>query len=239
MYMISTASSATVSPHHQEALMTTDTKTTRRVTAISAAAARLSIATLTTYQVLLGALIFIRPEVDPARQPISEYAIGRLGWIMVMAFLTSAVSYGALFVAIRAHVRGWPGKVGLGILLVCSIGTLGVGVFVADPIATPMNSLSTVGTLHVAFGGTALILLPFAALLVNLSLARNSQAWAPARRALLWTAGLPLLGLVLFCASLAVVVPAEGWPPRFLLLTYAAWLIVLALQAIKLRSQES
>lgn len=192
--------------------MSKDTTTTP-VTAISLPAARLSIAAVITYQVLLAALIFIRPELDPSRQPISEYAIGRLGWIMVLAFLISAVSYGSLFVAIKSQIRGIWGKIGLGILLICIIGTVGVGVFVADPIVTPMDALSTRGTLHTIFGTSALMLLPFAALLINLSLARKNQAWTTVRRALLWTAGLPLLGLVLFWVMLAVVVPAEGWPP--------------------------
>ena len=91
--------------------------------------------------------------------------------------------------------------------------------------------------LHVIFGTSALVLLPLAALLINLSLARRNQAWATVRRPLLWTAGLPLLGLVLFLVMVAVVVPAEGWPPRFLLLTYMVWLITLAMQAIKLRGR--
>ncbi len=91
------------------------------------------------------------------------------------------------------------------------------------------------------------MLLPFAALLINLNVARKNQAWATARRALLWTAGLPLLGLLGFLAHLAIfVIPLGnnaygpgipiGWPPRFLFLTYMVWLITLAWQALKLRS---
>jgi Protein of unknown function (DUF998) len=213
--------------------------TTASVAAISPIAARLSIVTIIAYQVLMAALIFIRPEIDPSRQPISEYAIGRLGWIMVLAFLISAASYAALFVAIRSQVRGPWGKIGLGLLAICIIGTVGVGIFTADPIAVPMDALSTRGNLHVIFGGSALFLLPFAALLINLNLARNNSAWATARRALLWTAGVPLFGLVAFIVMVAVIVPAEGWPPRFLFLTYMVWVIVLAGQTLKVRQQNA
>jgi len=211
--------------------------TTSSVAAISPTAARLSILTIIIYQVLMVALIFIRPEIDPSRQPISEYAIGRLGWIMVLAFLSSAVSYGSLFVAIRSQVRGLWGTLGLGLLAICVIGTAGVGIFTADPIAVPMDALSTRGNLHIIFGGSALFLLPFAALVINLNLARNNPAWATARRALLWTAGLPLFGLIAFMVMVAVITPAEGWPPRFLFLTYMVWVIVLAAQVIKVRQQ--
>jgi hypothetical protein len=197
-------------------------------------AARVSIAAVVVYQVLLAALIPIRPDLDPARKPISEYAIGQFGWMMILAFLVSTMSYGSLYVAIRSQVRGAAGRVGLVILLICVVGTFGVGVFVADPISTPMNALSTRGTLHVVFGTSALVLLPFAALLINLSLTHRNPTWAPARRPLLWTAGIPLLGLAIFSVMVAVVVPAEGWPPRFLLLTYLVWLVTLAGQAIRL-----
>ena len=120
------------------------------------------------------------------------------------AFLISALSYRALFAMLRAQLRGAMGRVGLGLLLLCVMGAAGVGLFTTDPM--PMHfPLSTRGTLHVIFGTTQLVLLPFSALLVNLSLARRNQAWAMARRALLWTAGLPLfatLWLRRFCVVL-------------------------------------
>ena len=223
--------------------------TAKPMTEISLPAARLSIAAVITYQVILIAVIFIRPDLDPSWHTISEWAIGPHGWIMVLAFLISALSYGSLFVAIKSQIRGSWGKAGLGILLICAIGTVGVGVFVTDPMPlTPAKGLSTRGALHLIFGSSALVLLPFAALLINLSLALKNPAWAPARRALLWTAGLPLLALTGSLVHLAVVVMPMGddaygpgvplgWPPRLLLLSYMVWLITLAAQAIRLRSQ--
>jgi len=221
--------------------------TSKPVTAIPLTAARLSIAAVITYQVMLIALIFIRPDLDPSWHTISEWAIGRYGWMMRLAFLTSALSYGSLFVAIKSAVRGPWGKTGLGMLLICTIGTVGVGIFVTDPMPlTPAKGLSTTGVLHVLFGSSALVLLPFAALLVNSSLALKNPVWAPARRALLWTAGVPLLAWIASVVHLVVVVlplgddaygPGVplGWPPRLVLLSYMVWLITLAAQAIRVR----
>ena len=48
--------------------------------------ARLAAVAAVAYQLLLIALIVLRPEIDPARKPISEYAIGRLGWLAVLGF---------------------------------------------------------------------------------------------------------------------------------------------------------
>lgn len=165
--------------------------------AISTAAARLAIGAIILYQILLIVLIFLRPELDPSWHTISEWAIGPYGWMMSGAFLISAISYSALFVMLRSQLNGSIGRIGLGILLVCVIGAIGVGIFKTDPM--PLHTpLSTIGTLHVIFGTSQLMLLPFAALLINLSLARKKQTWAMARRVLLWTAGLPLFGFLAF-----------------------------------------
>jgi hypothetical protein len=136
-------------------------------------AARVSIAAIILYQVLLIALIFIRPDLDPYWHTISEWAIGPYGWIMIFAFLCSATSYGALFLAMRSHLKGVLGKIGEVLLLICFIGTIMVGVFVTDPmpeVGGPQNAdiqLTTRGNLHMIGGSTALFLLPFAALLIN------------------------------------------------------------------------
>ena len=168
---------------------------------ISTRAARLAIGTIVLYQILLAVLISLRPDLDPSWHTISEWAIGPYGWIMSGAFLISAVSYAALFAVLRPQLRGKMGRIGLGLLLVCVIGATGVGICTTDPM--PIHPpLSTVGTLHVVFGTSQLMLVPFAALLINLSLARNNPGWARARRVLLWTAGLPLLACsALWCTQ--------------------------------------
>src|SRR5260370_30861812 len=102
--------------------------------AISTRAARLAIAAIVTYQVLLIALIRIRPDLDPAWHTISEWAIGPHGWIMSGAFLISAASYAALFVMLKSQLQGTMGRIGLGTLLICVICATGVGPFTTDPM---------------------------------------------------------------------------------------------------------
>jgi hypothetical membrane protein len=210
----------------------------------SAKAARITIGAAVVYHVVLLALIPLRPDLDPSWHTISEWAIGPHGWVMTMAFLVSGVSYAFLFLLLRAHLRDWLGRIGLAIIAVCVVGTFGVGVFTTDPPPF-FDSMSIVGTLHVVCGTSALFLLPFGALLTNMSLALKNPSWLPVRRPLLWTAGLPLIGLATFMTYTAVfVVPLGpgaygpgvhvGWPPRFAFFTYMIWLVTLALQAIKL-----
>jgi hypothetical protein len=212
-------------------------------TAISTTAARVAIAAIVSYQVLLITLIFLRPDLDPSWHTISEWAIGPYGWLMSATFLISAVSYAALFIMLWSQARGVLGRIGLGILFICVIGAFGVSVCTTDPM--PIRPpLSIRGTLHVIFGTAQLVLLPFAALLINLSLARKNVVWAPARRVLLWTAGLPLFGFVALVVYSAIFVfpmgeqaygPGVniGWPPRFAFFTYMLWLVTLAWQGMK------
>jgi hypothetical protein len=209
--------------------------------AISTRAARLAMTTIITYQFVLIALIFVRPDLAPSWHTISEWAIGPYGWVMSLAFLISAVSYASLFVMLRSQVHGIIGRIGLGILVICVTGAAGVGVFRTDPM--PMHvPLSTRGMLHVIFGTSQLVLLPFAALFINLSLAGRA-IWQPARRVLLWTAGIPLLGFLGFALYSAVFVfplgpdaygPGVniGWPPRFAFFAYMLLVVTLAWQAL-------
>jgi hypothetical protein len=211
--------------------------------AISTRAARLAIVAIVSYQILPIALIFLRPDLAPSWHTISEWAIGPHGWIMSVAFLLSALSYTALFVMLKSQLHGILSRLGLGILLICVIGATGAGIFTTDPMPLQFP-LSTRGTLHVIFGTSQLVLLPFAALLINLSLARTNEAWRPARRLLQWTAGLPLFGFLSFAVYSAIFVfplgPSAygpgvniGWPPRFAFLTYMLWVVILGWQAIR------
>ena len=211
--------------------------------AISTRAARLAIGATVSYQILLIVLIFLRPDLNPSWHTISEWAIGPNGWVMSVAFLISALSYAALFVMLKSQQRGTMDRIGLGLLLICVIGATGVGFFKTDPM--PMHlPLSKTGTLHVIFGTSQLVLLPFAALLINLGLARKNQRLASARKVLLWTAGLPLFGFLGFAVYTAIfAAPMDphaygsgvniGWPPRFAFFTYMLWLVTLGCQAIR------
>jgi hypothetical protein len=163
---------------------------------------------------------------------------------MMMAFWTAAASYAALFAAIRPFINGVVGRLGSVILLICVAGLFGVGLFTTDPLDTRPENMTTTGILHLISGASQLLLLPFAALLINLGLARRSLGSSSARLPLLLTAGLPLLGLIGFMAHFAIYLAPLGenaygpdvpigWPPRFLFLTYAIWLITVAWQAAR------
>jgi Protein of unknown function (DUF998) len=214
-------------------------------TAISQTAARWSLAAAATFVVLLAALHFIKPGLDPSWHFISEYAIGDYGWIMVLAFLSLAVGYASLFVAIRSQLRTIAGRIGLALLLVSALGLTLAAIFTTDPITVSENAVTTEGTLH-NLGGTLGIAMPFAAVLIGWKLARN-PAWSSARRPLLWATALALVAFLVSFVSLGVMVSRSGgefgpdvlvgWPNRIETVAYSVWLMVVARQAIRVRSR--
>ena len=116
--------------------------------AASPTAVRLSFAGAATFLILLAVLHFIKPELDPSWHFISAYAIGDHGWIMVLAFLSLALSCVSLFVAIRSQLRTVAGRIGLALLLVSAPGLTIAAVFTTDPITVSKDAVTTEGTLH-------------------------------------------------------------------------------------------
>jgi hypothetical protein len=209
--------------------------TAKPVTAISLTAARLSFAAAAATLVLLAALHVLSPEFDPSWRMVSEYALGTYGWVLALMFLTWALSCVALFLAIKAHIRTVGGKIGLGFLLAAAAG---------------MSMAAIFDVSHDLHGLAAMIgmpSLPIAAMLISVSLVRN-PAWSSARRSLLWTANLTWISLVLMFATVFIGLSQTGgefgpgvlagWPNRFLVAAYGAWLITVAWRADRLQGQE-
>src|ERR687897_1230020 len=152
--------------------MSEDVVEAKPVMAISRTAALLTFAGAFTFAVLLVALHFIKPELNPSWHFISEYAIGRHGWMMVLAFGSLAFSYVMLTVALRSQLRTIWGRIGLALLLVSAAGLAIAAIFTTDPITASKDAVTSEGRLH-NLGGTLGIAMPVAAVLVGWSLARN------------------------------------------------------------------
>jgi len=216
---------------------------------ISLPAAQLAIATAAAVILLLVSLHLLSPEFDPSWRMVSEYANGQYGWVLSLMFIAWAVSSWALVFAIWSQVRTTAGKIGLVFLIVAGIGEAMASVF---DINHPLHDLAS------AFG---ILGLPIAALLISVSLGRT-QAWSPAKKALLRTANLTWISVLLLIATFAILiftflqaggdmtgeVPTElppgviglvGWTNRLLIVVYCVWVATVAWQALKLRRQES
>jgi len=222
--------------------MVKSTIPTKPMTDLAKHAGRLAFAASAVFVVLLAALHVLKPEVDSSWRFISEYEIGDYGWMMRLAFVVLGLSCAALGIAILSQVRTVGGYLGLALLAVSAVGMALAGIFVSDPITAARDARTVSGRLHEI--GAMLDGVPFAALLINGSLARD-RAWSFARRTLFWTAWLPLAGALAFAAFMAVLLPAHGgtpgpdvlvgWPNRMMILAHCDWLMPVAWCAIRLR----
>jgi len=213
--------------------------TVKPVHSISESANRAILASATLFLVLLAALLVLKPEIDPAWRFISEYAIGRFGWMMSLAFLSMAASGIATAITLWPQVR-LGGRIGIGFLMIGALGLTLAGLFTTDPITTPIDAQSMSSQLH----GLGAILgdgVPVGATLITLSLIRN-KSWRLARW---WLIGMLAVVWIVY-AWLIMSMPADGnfgpgvavgWPSRLLMVSYCLWFIVTAWQVLRLRRQ--
>lgn len=200
--------------------------------------ARISLSSGVAFIALLALLHLIEPGFDPSWRFISEYALGRHGWIMSLAFASLAVSATALLLAIANQVRTVGGYVGIGLLALSIVGFVLAAAFPTDPIAaTDPTTSGTVHSVAAALGGNV----AGAAYFLSWSLARN-RAWRNERRALGKAVLIAVTSTVASLVMQAVVAASGGsfgpetpvgWPNRILVVALAGWLIATA--AIVLR----
>ena len=173
---------------------------------------------------LIAILHVLEPEYDPSWRMISEYSLGRHGWVMRLAFVTMAISPAAICVALWPFGGAW--TIGLAAV---ALGALGAAFIDSDPIMTPRAHATPVGRAHTVLGGVCLAGFPPAALFAGVGVA-SSLGWTLAIASVV-----PLAGLVWFLIAAA---PAHGeggspeirigWPDRFCLLAYLAWVVLAA-----------
>lgn len=210
--------------------------------------AHLAIAAAVATPLLLVCLRVLSPEFDPSYRLISEYALGGYGWLLSVTFLAWGISSCALALAIRSRVRTRGGRIGLAFLVIAGVGQAMASVF------DIRNDL-----MHNVAGALGILGLPVAAMLVTVSLGRNTD-WVPVQRRLLVFAHLTWISRVLLVVTFVLLVssfmatygslpsqaPATlphgviglvGWADRLLVLADCAWVAVVARHAIRLQSR--
>lgn len=206
---------------------------------VSSRSAQVTHASALAFLVLLTLLHVLKPELDPSYRFVSEYAVGRYGWVMVAAFLALSLSCAAAFKTVRSHITTKAGKVGLGILAVAAVALAMGGIFPMDPITIAPEDATLSGKLHGLAAMIGIPALPIAAVLISRNL-RQLPAWATGHRVLRWTAHFTWLSLVLMDVVLFSTLPADGkfgpdvpigWPNRLVVLAYALWLMAVARHA--------
>jgi hypothetical protein len=221
--------------------MTGLTNTTKPVSNIEANAARISITAGVFFVLLLGSLHLLEPEFDPTWRFISEYALGKFGWMMSLTFVAIAISLASIGVALFSRIRNVVGYIGLVILVLAVVGLLLAASFTTDPIFTKQEELTSSGQMHVL--GASLDYSPLAFLLLSFSLARHVD-WASVKKGLFLTAILSIILTIGFIFTIpmdGVFGPGvyTGLVGRFLMLSYLGWLVIAAIQVLKLKNDKT
>lgn len=216
-----------------------DTRTAPRPTA-----AMVAVGSGGSFIGLLILLHVVESDFDPSWRMISEYEIGRYGWVMSAAFLAFAASCVAVQRTLAGHLSSRGGRIGGGFLLVTAAGLAMGGLFTSDPITATHDQLTTHGNLHglgFMLGCPAFMI---AVTLVNRAVRRN-PAWVHVARRVRWATRAVWASLVLFVGSMGVFFDGGfgpdvkiGWPNRILVLSWAAWVIVVARSATEVNANE-
>ncbi|HET6543451.1 MAG TPA: DUF998 domain-containing protein [Chryseolinea sp.] len=186
-----------------------------------------------TFIVLLAMLHVIKPEIEPSWNFISEYQVGRFGWLMSLAFVSLASSCLFLSIGLWKNVN-IVGKIGIVMILLSSAGMFIAAIFKTDPLNTSPELVTQSGMLHQ--WGAMLDQIPFAALLITIALFRKKE-WDVNRWLLIVSLIFVWFGMIYFIASIRIHFPADGkfgpnvlvgWQNRIMIVTQALWLILVA-----------
>jgi hypothetical protein len=219
--------------------MTENEVQSRPPTTFTCLAARLSFGLVAAFLFLLLLLHFLEPEFDPSWRLISEYELGRQGWMMSLAFFCLGFATLALVGAIWFSLRtSSAGRIGRWWLLLIGIAFIGAGIFVTDTITETNHS--NPGIVHSLCGAVVILSFPIVATLIGKGLAAT-ETWAGALWRLRWATSFVWIGFLSFFVSALVFNALRhpggtglgpevlvGWPNRFMMVTYCAWLMTVS-----------
>lgn len=193
----------------------------------------LSVTSEALFLALLVLLHFLEPEFGPPHL-ISEYELGRFGYLMRLAFICLGVGSLLLARALWCDVQTGSGRIGIWWLTLVGAAYIGAGIFAPDP-ASILES-----RLHGVSGVIVILSSPIVFTLLMRSLIRNPE-WSYAGMLLKSVTVAACLGVVLFYGSVVIFygltdgseTVVVGYTNRFMIAMYCAWLITVGLQTIK------
>ena len=201
----------------------------------------ISIIFATVFLILLTLLHFLKRELDPAWRMISEYEIGRFGWMMRLAFFAWGASVFALLIAIWPSLQPVSGTISRWWFVLIGLALFGAGIFKTNAITDTTPNLAN--TIHSLCGTVVILTFPIAASLAAHSLNLN-PLWSTHHAQLVMGTILVWVGMVAFFASITISRKRDpsagrvgptiylGWPNRFMVTTYIIWVIIVAANSL-------
>ncbi len=187
--------------------------------------ALLAIVGVAVYLLMLGALHFLRPDVNPVTEPISTYgASGPYGFLFLAADLGSAVAALALTLGLYlGMVPSARSYVGLFFLGIYGVSELLAGLFPLDVGA----EATLIGTIHNIVGNLSFFGVPIGMILLSLAMGKDER-WRSFR-----PPALVVAFAVVFTVILTIVgsnIGLFGVTQRIANATQLLWILLVALR---------
>jgi len=184
---------------------------------------------------ILILLHFLKRELDPKWRMISEYEIGKHGWLMRFAF----VSWGLSVLFLTIHLASSVSKFSLVAtvwLAIIVFAMFGAAAFITDPITEISRSVRN--TLHTICGVVVILTFPIISTIVAVTISgivKHEQI-----PFLILATALTWVGLIGFFASSWISRKRDpsagrvgptiylGWPNRIMVLFYSSWICTIS-----------
>lgn len=176
-------------------------------------------------------LHFIQPDLNPLSRLVSEYALGKQGWVLAVALVSFAVSALALACALATTSNAIRLRIGIVLLVIWGLCAIFAALFHTDPIP-PRGPLSLSGMIHTIAANIGFFCLTGAILACSrhLRVSFGRSVWT---RVINWLALASVISLILFLIAFVVAVTfglfVHGLFERLVIAVDLAWLSTVAL----------
>lgn len=186
--------------------------------------ALLTIGGIATFLFNLTALHFVRPDVNPVLEPMSNYAVGPYGFLLTAADIGGglaalALTFG-LYLGIAPRGRSY---VGLFLLVLYGVSVLLAGIFPIDV----GGEATTFGIIHNIVGNISFFGFPIAVILLSLGMGKDER-WRSLQLPALALAGVVVLTVILTMVGFNLGI-GFGVTQRIANVAALAWMLVVAL----------
>jgi hypothetical protein len=194
------------------------------VSRVTLVLALLAIVGIADFLLNLTALHFLRPDVNPVLEPISNYAVGPYGFLHTAADIGGGLAALALTFGLYLGIAS-PGRsyVGLFLLGLNGISVLLAGIFPIDVGA----ETTTVGAIHNIVGNIGFFGFPVAIILLSLGM-RKDERWRSLRLPALALVGVVVLTVILTMVGVNIGI-GYGVAQRLFNVAAMLWMLVVAL----------
>jgi hypothetical membrane protein len=187
--------------------------------------ALLTIVGIVDFLLSFTALHFLRPDVNPVLEPMSNYAVGPYGFLFIAADIglslaALALAFG-LYLGIAPRGRSY---VGLFLLALYGVSVMLAGIFPIDV----GGEATTFGTIHNIVGNISFFGFPIAVILLSMGMGKDAR-WRSFRRPALALSMVVVLTVILTIVSSNLDI-GYGVTQRIANVAALVWMLAVALR---------